>query len=263
MNRRRCMNAAGALAAALTLALAAFAGAQDVLPPGGYRAVDTAARDRERLMDESRVHVARLRYGGGGDWYADPSSIPNLLREFSARTGIPTARSEFVVEPADPRLSAHPFLYMTGHGNVKLNMEERDRLREHLLGGGFLWADDCYGMDESFRRTVREIFPERELILVPLDHPIYRSFYALPGVPKIHEHDGKPPQGWGVMDGERLMVFYTYESDIGDGLEDPDVHDDPPEKREEAIRMAVNILYYALTNREGGTRDGAEARSGE
>ncbi len=251
------------LAAALSFAPGAGALAQDVLPPGGYRAPEAASRDRERLIDESRVHVARLRYGGGGDWYADPSSIPNLLRELSARTRIPTARSEFVVEPSDPRLFAHPFLYMTGHGNVKLGAAERDRLREHLLGGGFLWADDCYGMDESFRRTVREIFPERELILLPLDHPIYRSFYALAGPPKIHEHDGAPPQGWGVVDGERLMIFYTYECDVGDGLEDADVHDDPPEKREAAIRMAVNILYYALTNREGSAGSGdAAAQSG-
>ena len=270
LSLRRAAAAARAAVLSACVAAAALAAAcggvaaQDVLPPGGYRPVDTAARERERLIDESRVHVARLRYGGGGDWYTDASSIPNLLREFAARTGIPTARSEFVVDPADPRLFAHPFLYMTGHGNVKLGAEERDRLREHLLGGGFLWADDCYGMDESFRRTMREIFPERELVLVPLDHPIYRSFYELPGVPKIHEHDGKPPQGWGVMEGGRLMVFYTYESDIGDGLEDPDVHNDPPEKREEAIRMAVNILYYAVTNRGGeGKRDGAGAQSSE
>ena len=175
-SRPRGSRAAAFVLVACAASLAGRSIAQDVLPPGGYRPVDSGARDRDRLIDESRVHVARLRYGGGGDWYADPSSTANLLREFHARTGIPTARREFVVEPGDPRLSAHPFLYMTGHGNVRLGVEERDRLREHLLGGGFLWADDCYGMDESFRRTVREMFPERELALVPLDHPIYRSF---------------------------------------------------------------------------------------
>jgi len=240
--------AAAMVAAAVTAAaLAGTARAQDVIPPGGYKDVDSAAREREKLIDAARVHIARVRYGGGGDWYSDPSSIPNLQREFTARTGIPTARSEIVVELGAPGLFAHPFLYMTGHGNIKLTRDETERLRAHLLAGGFLWADDCYGMDESFRRTVRELFPERELVLLPLDHPLYRSFYRIEGPPKIHEHDGKPPQGYGVLDGERVMVYYTYESDIGDGLEDADVHNDPPDKREQAMRAAVNILYYALT----------------
>lgn len=237
------------LAAAIVAfaALAAGARAQDVIPPGGYRNVDPAAMARAELVDAARVHVARVRYGGGGDWYGDPSSIPNLQREFASRTGIPTAANEIVIELGDPGLFAHPFLYMTGHGNVKLTRDEIEMLRAHLLGGGFLWADDCYGMDESFRRTVRELFPERELALLPLDHAIYRGFYTLAGPPKIHEHDGKPPQGYAVMDGERVMIYYTYESDIGDGLEDADVHNDPPEKREQAVQAAVNILYYALT----------------
>jgi hypothetical protein len=218
-----------------------------VIPPGGYPRVDPAARERERLVDESRAGIARVRYGGGGDWYSDQSSLPNLLREFEKRTLIPAARSEAVIELGDPGLFAHPFLYMTGHGNVKLTREEIEKLRAHLLGGGFLWADDCYGMDASFRKTVKELFPELDLVLLPLDHPIYRGFYQLDGPPKIHEHDGKPPQGYGVFDGERLMIFYTYETDIGCGLEDADVHNDPPEKREQAIRMGINILYYALT----------------
>lgn len=237
------------MAAALAVVVFCAAGslAQDVIPPGGYKPVDPAEREREKLVDASRVHVARIRYGGGGDWYSDPSSIPNLLREFEARTGIPTAKAEVVIELGDPDLFAHPFLYMTGHGNVKLTPEELDKLREHLLGGGFLWADDCYGMDASFRNMVRELFPERELALLPLDHELYHSFYDLEGPPKIHEHDNKPPQGYGIRNGDRVMVFYTYETDIGDGLEDADVHNDPAEKREQAVRMAVNILYYALT----------------
>jgi hypothetical protein len=136
---------------------------------------------------------------------------------------------------------------MTGHGNVKLTNEELARLRRYLTNGGFLYADDNYGMDASFRRMVGELFPERRLAVLPLDHPIYRSFYDLDGPPKIHEHDGKRPQGLGIAEGDRLMIFYTYESDIGDGLEDSDVHGDPPRKREQAIRMAVNILYHALT----------------
>lgn len=246
--RRRVLR--GALAAFLAYALlvefAPGARTQDVIPPDGYRPVNPAARERERLLDLSRVHVARVKYGGGGDWYSDPSSIPHWQREFERRTGIPTARSEIVTELSDPGLFAHPFLYMTGHGNIKLTAEEIERLREHLEGGGFLYADDCYGMDASFRRMAAELFPEHELKLVPLDHPIYHCFYDLDGPPKIHEHDGKPPQGYGVTDGNRLMIFYTYETDIGDGLEDADVHKDPPEKREAAMRMAVNVLYYSL-----------------
>ncbi len=220
---------------------------QQVVPPGGYIAEDRLKREQSKILDDLRVRVARVRYGGGGDWYSDPSSLPNLLREFERRTGIPTARGEKVLEITDPDLSSYPFLYMTGHGNVRLSHEEIEGLRTYLLGGGFLWADDNYGMDDSFRRMVGELFPERRLVLIPLDNLIYHCFYDLDGPPKIHEHDGKPPEGLGVFEGERLIIFYTYESDIGDGLEDADVHNDPPEKREAAIRMAVNVLYFALT----------------
>ncbi len=136
---------------------------------------------------------------------------------------------------------------MTGHGTVRLTPEELSALRRHLEAGGFLYADDNYGMDVSFRAMVRELFPEEQLEELPVSHPIYHSFYDLPGLPKIHEHDGKPPQGYGVAIDGRLVLFYTYESDIGDGLEDPSVHGDPPDKRELAIKMAVNILMYAMT----------------
>ena len=220
--------------------------AQQVVPPGGYRR-QPEGRERSEMLNDLRVRVARVKYGGGGDWYSDPSSLPNLLKEFERRTGIPTADSEKVIELGDPDLFTCPFLYITGHGNVKLSAGEASRLREHLLRGGFLYADDNYGLDRSFRRLVAELFPERRLAIVPLDHEIYHSFYDLQGPPKIHEHDGKPPQGLGIFDGTRLMVYYTHESDVGDGLEDPDVHGDPPEKREQAIRMAVNVLYYAMT----------------
>ncbi len=213
------------------------------------RTVSETSADREGIdADRARVGIGRIRYGGGGDWYGDPSSLPNLLAEFSKRTGIRTARNETVVDLLGPELFSCPFLYITGHGNILLQQEELDNLRRHLLGGGFLYADDNYGMDESFRSMVRLLFPEREMVTVPLDHDIYDCFYSLEGVPKIHEHSGKPPEGIGVFNGERLMIFYTYESDIGDGLEDADVHGDPPGKREAAVRMAVNVLYYALTN---------------
>jgi hypothetical protein len=237
---------AAVLAGAILL-LPAVAEAQQVTPPAGYGNGKDSEEDRRSVAEDMRIRIARVRYGGGGDWYADPSSLPNLLEEFEARTGIPTAGVEKVVELGDPELSSYPFLYMTGHGNVRLTGEELERLRAYLVSGGFLYADDNYGMDESFRIMVGELFPERELAILPLDHEIYRSFYELEGPPKIHEHDGRPPEGLGLFHGQRLVLFYTFESDIGDGLEDPDVHGDPADKREQAIRMAVNILFYALT----------------
>ena len=223
------------------------ASGQQAVPAEGYRDGEAVDGERERLERDTRLRIARVKYGGGGDWYSDPSSLTNLLEEFERRTGIPAAKDEKVLELGDPELSSFPFLYITGHGNVSLTPLERERLRSHLLGGGFLYADDNYGMDRSFRRIMTELFPELELATVPLDHAIYNCFYRLDGPPKIHEHDGRPPEGLGIFDAGRLMVFYTYESDIGDGLEDPDVHGDPPEKREAAVRMAVNVLFYALT----------------
>jgi hypothetical protein len=197
--------------------------------------------------EEYGVRIARLKYGGGGDWYSDPSSIPNWLTEFERRTGVPTRKEEKVVSATDENLRAFPFLYVTGHGTIRLNPEEIRELRSHLESGGFLYADDNYGMDPSFRALVRELFPEEPLVELPNSHPIYHSFYDLPGLPKIHEHDGKPPQGFGVTLDGRLVLFYSYESDIGDGLEDPAVHDDPPAKRELAMKMAVNVLMFAIT----------------
>jgi hypothetical protein len=239
--------AAAALSLALSLRLPGIAAGQGYRTGGGEASPARRMEDGRTLADRYRVTVARLKYGGGGDWYADPSSLPNFLREFESRTGIPVASREKVIEPGDPELSSYPFLYMTGHGNVSFTDSELERLRDHLMEGGFLYADDNYGMDESFRKMAALLLPGRPLVPVPLDHPIYSCFYELEGPPKIHEHDGRPPEGLGIFEGERLMLFYTYESDVGDGLEDPDVHGDPPEKREQAIRMAVNVFYYALT----------------
>jgi hypothetical protein len=193
------------------------------------------------------IGIARLQYGGGGDWYANPSSLPNLLAALRERTGLPVAAREANVGPLDPTLPDHPYLYMTGHGNVSFSPQERQALRRYLLGGGFLHADDNYGLDESFRREMAEIFPDAELVEIPPDHPVFHIFYDFPqGLPKIHEHDGKPPQAFGLFSGGRMMVFYSYESDLGDGWEDEDVHDDPPEIREQALRMGVNLFLYAL-----------------
>jgi hypothetical protein len=193
------------------------------------------------------ITVARLRYEGGGDWYANPSSLPNLLASVRERTGIPVARREAEVTPLDPALRDYPYLYMTGHGNVAFTPAERAALRAYLTGGGFLHADDNYGLDESFREEMAEIFPEAELTEIPADHPVFHSFYDFPeGLPKIHEHDGKPPQAFGIFHEGRLVVFYSYESDLGDGWEDEGVHEDPAATREQALRMGVNLFLWVL-----------------
>jgi hypothetical protein len=193
------------------------------------------------------VAITRLRYDGGGDWYANPSSLSNLLAAIRTRTGIPVSEREAQISLLDPSLPDHPYLYMTGHGNVAFSPAERAALRAYLLGGGFLHADDNYGLDESFRREMAEVFPDVQLTEIPSDHPIFHVFYDFPeGLPKVHEHDGRPPQAFGIFYGGRLVVLYTYETDLGDGWEDEGVHDDPPEVREQALRMGVNIFLYAL-----------------
>ena len=198
----------------------------------------------------TRLTVARVQYDGGGDWYANPSSIPNLLRAIAERTTLPVEQREARITLLDDRLWDYPFLHITGHGNIKLSDGEVERLREYLLRGGFLHVSDNYGLDSSFRREIARVFPERQLVDVPLKHPIYNLVYEFPkGLPKIHEHDGKPPRGLGIFLGERLAVFYDYESDLGDGWEDPDVHKDPPELHEAALRMGVNLFVYAITSR--------------
>lgn len=195
------------------------------------------------------VRLGRLHYGGGGDWYANPTSLPNLARALRDRLGMQVDLEDERVEPMDDELFNLPFLHMTGHGNVRFTSEEAERLRWYLMHGGFLFADDNYGMDESLRRELRRVLPEAELIELPFDHEIYHSVYSFPqGLPKIHEHHGGPPHGYGIYHEGRLVVFYSYNTDIGDGLEDPDVHGDSPEVREQALRMAINIVAYALTH---------------
>ncbi len=201
------------------------------------------------LFGQYDFTIARLKYSGGGDWYSDPSSLPNLLEAINERTTIRAAPREENVEITDPKLFQYPYLYMTGHGKVRFSDEEVKILRKYFAAGGFLHADDNYGMDSTFRKEIEKVFPDSPLIELPFDHDIYHSFYEFPnGVPKIHEHDGKPPQGFGIFYDDRLVVFYTYESDLGDGWEEPDVHNDPPEKREDAIRMGINIIVYSLTH---------------
>jgi hypothetical protein len=202
-------------------------------------------------VPRSPFTVARLHYDGGGDWYANPSSLPNLLAAVRERTGLSVAPRERVVRLTDADLWDLPYLYMTGHGNVAFSAAEVALLRRYLEQGGFLHADDNYGMDPSFRREIARVFPDHPLVEVPVDHPVYHLLYEFPdGLPKIHEHDGKPAQGFGVFLAGRLVVYYSYESDLGDGWEDPEVHRDPPEKREAALRMGVNLVAYAV----GATR---------
>jgi hypothetical protein len=195
----------------------------------------------------ARMTIGRLHYDGGGDWYANPSSLPNLLEAIRTRTRLRVASQERVVTLRDDDLWNLPYLYMTGHGNVRWSEDDLVTLRRYLRQGGFLHADDNYGMDASLRRELARLFPGEELVEVPLDHPVYRLVYDFPkGIPKIHEHDKKPAQGFGLFLDRRLVVFYSYQTDLGDGWEDPEVHRDPPEKRESALRMGVNLFAYAV-----------------
>jgi hypothetical protein len=195
----------------------------------------------------ARMTIGRLHYDGGGDWYANPSGLPNLLEAIRTRTSLRVAPEERVVTLRDDDLWNLPYLYMTGHGNVRWSEDDLVTLRRYLRQGGFLHADDNYGMDVSLRRELARLFPGEELVEVPLDHPIYRLVYDFPkGIPKIHEHDKKPAQGFGIFLDRRLVVFYSYQTDLGDGWEDFEVHRDPPEKREAALRMGVNLFAYAV-----------------
>ena len=200
------------------------------------------------LLDAQTFSIARVHYSGGGDWYSDPSSIPNLLKYLEANTAISVKHEDIRVNLIDEDAHQHPFLYLTGHGNIRLTDNEIISLRSILTNNGFLHADDNYGMDASFRRELKRVFPNKELVPLPNDHPIFHSYYSFPnGLPKVHEHDGSPPQALALFDNNRMMVLYTYESDLGDGWEDASVHQNPWPIREAALKMGVNIIYYSLT----------------
>ncbi len=199
--------------------------------------------------DPSYFTVARLKYPGGGDWYWGSSALPNLLSFIEENTNIPVNSEEARVEIRNDRLFDYPFLYASGHGNISFSDEDLERMRRYLLGGGFLFINDSYGMDKAVRREVARLFPNRQLVELPFSHPIYHCFYDFPnGLPKIHEHENKPPQGFAILDGERVILFYAFESDIGDGWEDPQVHNDPSHKRDAALKMGANLACYALTH---------------
>lgn len=204
---------------------------------------------KEDPIDPSSVSVARLHYSGGGDWYWGGSAIPNLLKFVRDNSNFPVDTLEKTIQINENNLFRFPFLFATGHGIIKFTDDEQERLRSYLDNGGFLFINDSYGMDKNLRKEIGLLFPERELVELPFDHNIYHSYYDFPnGPPKIHEHDNKPPQGFAIIIDGRVVLYYLYESDIGDGWEDPAVHDDPPQKRDMALKMGMNILVYALTN---------------
>ena len=191
--------------------------------------------------------IARIHYSGGGDWYSDPSSIPNLINFVINNTNIKMDNKEYRLKLDDSKIFDHTYIYMTGHGNIRFNENEILNLRKFLLNGGFLHADDNYGMDKSFRREMKKVFPEKEWIELPDDHNIYNTYFNFPnGLPKVHEHDGKKAQGFGLFDKNTLIAFYSYESDLGDGWEDQEVHNNPYEIRLNALRMGTNIIWYSM-----------------
>ena len=192
--------------------------------------------------------ISRIHYSGGGDWYSDKSSIPNLLQFVSEKTNIITAEEEIIVKIGDDNFYSNSYFYITGHGNIKLSREEIIILREHLLNGAFLHADDNYGMDQSFRKLIVAMFPEKELIEIPPSHDLFNIYYKFPnGLPKIHEHNNQRPQALGIFHNEQLILLYTYESDLGDGWENSKIHNNPQDLREQALKMGTNIIMYALT----------------
>jgi hypothetical protein len=197
---------------------------------------------------EGSIQIAVLKYRGGGDWYANPTSLPNLI-EFSNRNlGTSINPVPATVEVGSPDIFNYPFVHMTGHGNVVFSAQEAQNLRNYLIAGGFLHADDNYGMDKYLRPQLQKIFPELDLIELPFSHPIYHQKYSFnDGLPKIHEHDGKPPQGFGMIYEGRLVIFYSYETDLGNGWEDQRVHNTSHETRTKALQMGANIIQYVFT----------------
>jgi hypothetical protein len=191
--------------------------------------------------------IATLKYRGGGDWYANPTALPNLVAFTNREAGTTISPNIATVEVGSPNIFNYPFLYMTGHGNIVFSSQEAQNLRNYLMAGGFLHVDDNYGLDPFFRREMAKVFPDAELVELPFSHPIYNQKFKFPqGPPKIHEHDGKRPQGFGIFYQDRLVVYYTYEIDLGNGWEDPIVHSNPEEVRQKALRMGANILQYVF-----------------
>jgi hypothetical protein len=195
--------------------------------------------------------LAILKYKGGGDWYANPTSVPNLVKFCNKELGMQINPEVATVEPNSPDLFNYPWVHMTGHGNVVFTAADAENLRTYLMAGGFLHIDDNYGMDPFVRPQMKKVFPELEFVELPFDHPVYHQQFKFPnGLPKIHEHDEKPSQGFGLIWEGRLVCFYSYETDLGDGWEDQEVHNNSPETITKALRMGANLVRYALTGIE-------------
>lgn len=203
------------------------------------------------MFPQGSYQLAVLKYGGGGDWYANPTAVPNLVRFCNEQLGMGIHPDVPIVEVGSPELFTYPWVHMTGHGNVVFNQQEAENLRTYLTGGGFLHISDNYGMDPYIRPMLKRVFPELELVELPFAHPIYHQKFDFPrGLPKVHEHDELPPRGLGLIWEGRLVLFYDFESDLGDGWEDPDVHGDSEEARTKALRMGANIVSYAFGGEE-------------
>lgn len=205
---------------------------------------------QQQMNAQTAYQIALLKYKGGGDWYANPTSLPNLIAFCNENLETDIDPEPATIEVDNPDIFNYPFIHMTGHGNVVFSHEEAQNLRTYLLAGGFLHIDDNYGLDQFIRPQMKKVFPELEFVELPYDHPIYHQKYDFPkGLPKIHEHDNKAPQGFGLIHEGRLICFYTYECDLGDGWEDQEVHDDSQETRLKALRMGANIIQYAFTSK--------------
>ena len=202
------------------------------------------------FTQHSSFQIAVLKYNGGGDWYANlETSIPNLIQFCNKELGTTISQEQAIVEVGSKDLFNYPFIHMTGHGNVIFSLSEAENLRNYLIGGGFLHIDDNYGMDQFVRPEIKKVFPELEFVELPFTHPIYnQQFNFSDGLPKIHEHDDKPPQGFGIIHEGRLVCFYSYESDLGDGWEDQEVHKDSQNTRLSALKMGANIIQYTFLN---------------
>lgn len=193
--------------------------------------------------------IAVLKYGGGGDWYSNPTSLPNLISFCNQNIDTAINEKPETVTPGSVDIFDYPFVHMTGHGNVYFTPEEAENLNKYLISGGFLHIDDNYGMDQYVRKEITKVFPNKELKELPGNHPIFNIHYKFPnGLPKIHEHDGLPPQAFGVFEEDRLVLLYTYESDLGNGWENQEIHNDPPEVRLKALQMGANIIKYVFEN---------------
>ncbi|MBN1301954.1 MAG: DUF4159 domain-containing protein [Melioribacteraceae bacterium] len=197
---------------------------------------------------QSGFQIARLKYNGGGDWYNDPSAEVNLLEFINENTSVAVKPEYVFTDIATNDMFSYPFLFITGHGNIVFTKNEADKLRKYCEQGGFIYIDDDYGLDKSVRKEFKKVFPEKEFMELPFNHPVYNIAYNFPGgPPKTHEHDNKPPQGFGIFIEERMVVYYTYESNPSDGWADQRVHNNPEAKRLEALKFGTNIVLYALT----------------